>query len=394
MWISRDLAATLRGFANEYPVVCLTGARQTGKTSLMRNTFPRAGYVSLDSPSKAVTAMERPEDFLDGLSTPVILDEVQYAPELFRFLKGRVDADRTTMGKYLLTGSHQFALMRGLSESLAGRVAVLELDSLSAREWLRYCSEQELAHGDLEFVWSGGFPELWIRPSLKPVEFYGNYTATYLERDLRQIVDVGNLRDFDRFLRALAVRNAQLLNYADLAREIGISQDTVRRWVSALEASQLVYILEPYATNRTKRLVKTPKLYWRDTGLLCFLLGLRSVEALRDSALVGAIWETAVFNQILRARASLGRWRGVYFYRDAHGVEVDFLLEETNGIRLVEAKWTEAPGPNAWGSQEKVAKALGPAVLPEFWIACRAREAYWPSGHVRAFPGLAWERWG
>jgi hypothetical protein len=282
--------------------------------------------------------------------------------------------------------------MRELSENLAGRVAVLELDSLSAREWIRHCERQELSYRDLDFEWRGGFPEMWIRPQRNAVEFYANYTAACLERDLRQIVDVGNLRDFDRFLRALALRNAQLLNYADLARDLAIAQDTARRWVSALEASQLVYLLEPYATNRTKRLVKTPKLYWRDTSLLCFLLGIRSVEGLSDSALVGAIWETAVFNQILRARASLGRWRGFYFYRDAIGVEVDFLLEDERGIRLVQAKWTEMPGPNDWAAQARVAQALGADVLPEFWIACRVREAYWPAGHVQAIPGLAWER--
>ncbi len=378
--------------AGQYPALCLTGARQTGKTSLMRKTFPHASYVSLDSPSLAASAVERPAEFLDSLELPVVLDEVQFAPELFRHLKTRIDRERQTHGRYLLTGSQQYSLMRGLSESLAGRVAVLELDSLSSLEWKRRAVRN--AANDLDFIWRGGFPGLWADETLDAVAYYGNYLTTYLERDLRQIVDVGNLRDFDRFVRALAIRNAQLLNYADLARDIGIAQDTARRWVSALEASQLVYLLEPFASNRSKRLVKTPKLYWRDTGLLCFLLGLRSVAAMADSAFVGAIWETAVLNQILRARARLGRWRGLFFYRDAHGVEVDFVLEQEGGLRLVEAKWSEAPGPSAWAPLDKVARELGGAVVAEHWLACRAPEPYWAAKHVRAFNALEWESWG
>jgi uncharacterized protein len=394
MWISRDLGAELAVLAGQYPALCLTGARQTGKTSLMRKSFPQASYVSLDSPSLAASAVERPVEFLDSLQLPVILDEVQFAPELFRHLKMRIDQDRSANGRYLLTGSQQYSLMRGLSESLAGRVAVLELDSLSSLEWKRHRREANESANDLDFIWRGGFPGLWADETLNSVSFYGNYLTTYLERDLRQIVDVGNLRDFDRFVRALAIRNAQLLNYADLARDIGIAQDTARRWVSALEASQLIYLLEPFASNRSKRLVKTPKLYWRDTGLLCFLLGLRSVTAMAESAFVGAIWETAVLNQILRARASLGRWRGIFFYRDAYGVEVDFVLEQEAGLRLVEAKWSEAPGASAWVPLDKVARVLGNSALEERWIACRAPEPYWPAKHVRAFNALEWEHWG
>jgi uncharacterized protein len=394
MWIIRDLGANLTSLASQYPALCLTGARQTGKTSLMRKSFPQASYVSLDSLPLATNAVERPAEFLDSLKLPVVLDEVQFAPELFRHLKIRIDRERNINGRYLLAGSQQYSLMRGLSESLAGRVAVLELDSLSSLEWKRHRNAAGQNANDLEFIWRGGFPGLWANEALDAVAFYGNYLTTYLERDLRQIVDVGNLRDFDRFVRALAIRNAQLLNYADLARDIGIAQDTARRWVSALEASQLVYLLDPFASNHSKRLVKTPKLYWRDTGLLCFLLGLRSAGALAESAFVGAIWETAVLNQILRARASLGRWRGVYFYRDAHGLELDFILEQIAGLRLVEAKWSETPGASARQPLDKVARALEGAALPEYWIACRTAEPYWSAKDLRVFNGLAWEHWG
>lgn len=238
--------------------------------------------VSLDLPSAAAQAEHNPEEFLDQSGDPAILDEVQYAPHLFRSLKLRIDRERHRLGRFLMTGSQKFSLMKAVSESLAGRCAIVELDTLSAAE-LRAALRAKLPSAT-DLMWRGGFPELHRNPSLRTRDFYGSYIATYLERDVRLALRVSSLRDFERFLRACALRSGQLINLADLARDVGIAGTTARDWLSVLEASNQVILLEPYFSNLGKRLIKTPKLYFRDTGLLCFLLAIDSVEAMERSS--------------------------------------------------------------------------------------------------------------
>lgn len=348
MWIPRDIEATLVELGKERPVVLLTGARQAGKTSALQRLFPTYLYVSLDLPRLAEEAEESGSLFLDKYPPPAIIDEVQYAPQLFRYLKHRVDTRRQESGLYFLTGSQKFALMHGVADSLAGRVAVVELHSLSLQELERASGKP--AEGDqlLQWIVTGGYPELHAR-QLNPERFFSDYLVTYLERDVRQVLQVRNLRDFDRFMRLAAVRTGQLLSMNALASDIGITPSTVKSWLSVLEASNVIVLLEPYYRNLGKRIVKTPKLYFLDTGLACFLAGLHTVEALRQSSLLGALFETLALGQMVRAYANRGRRPVMYFYRDHEGHEVDFVIPVGEKLALFECKWAEAPAPQVKG---------------------------------------------
>lgn len=381
MWIDRRLADQVLAAARQFPALVVTGGRQTGKTTLLRHLFPDASFASLDLPSAAFQADERGEEFLRAYPEPIILDEVQYAPGLFRHLKVAIDARRSERGRFLMTGSQKFALMHSLSESLAGRCAVLELDTLAGSEILAAFPEEGILPE--EILWRGGFPELWRDREVEPRLFYASYVATYLERDVRLSLRVGSLRDFERFLRACALRSGQLLNLTELARDVGIAGTTARDWLSVLEASSQVVLLEPYFNNPTRRLIKTPKLYFRDTGLLCFLLAVESPAALAASPFAGAVWETFVLGQILRERAAAGSTGQVFFWRDTHGTEVDFLIEQNGRVRLIEAKWAEVlADPRALRPLLTVRDLFGDRSAPEHWVACRTR-------HPHSAPGVA-----
>lgn len=393
MWIERTLSKRIREITRQFPALLLTGARQTGKTSLLRHLYPDAAFVSLDLPSAAQQAEEAPEDFL-ARQVPIILDEVQYAPRIFRYLKKAIDEHRHDMGRFLMTGSQKFSLMEAVTESLSGRCAVLELDTLSSNEVRHALLDPvvSLPH----FLWRGGFPELYRNPELKPYDFYSSYVATYLERDVRLSLRVGSLRDFERFLRACALRSGQLLNLTDLARDIGIAGTTARDWLSVLEASNQIVLLEPYFGNVTKRLIKTPKLYLRDTGLLCFLLGLDSPQAAERSPFIGAIWETFVLNQFLRAKTTQGSSAQIFFWRDTHGTEVDFAIEHQGFVRLVEAKWAEVvTDTKTTAALLKVAAILGPRAASEHWVVCRTPHPHHLSSHpeIALVNGYSVEDW-
>lgn len=336
MQYKRDISDKINRLASHFPVVVITGARQVGKTTLLRSLFPRYNYISLDLPSIAELAENDPQAFLQRHPAPLIVDEVQYAPKLFRSLKALVDQDRHAMGRYILTGSQKFPLMKEVAESLAGRAGLQELETLSLREVGRQTSWPAV-------LARGMYPELWRQPDLLPADFFSSYLATYLERDVRQILNVSSLRDFERLLRASAVRSGQLLNKVDLARDVGIAGKTAGEWLSVLQASNQVFLLEPYFENIGKRLVKSPKLYFHDSGLLCFLLGLDELS-LPKSPLLGAVWETFVYSE-LRKRAALNpdTAKSIWFYRDAQNHELDFLTLAGGQMDLFECKWTENP---------------------------------------------------
>ena len=324
--------------ARTRPIVVLTGARQTGKTSTLLRLFPNYRFVSLDLPTEAEQAEKEPRNFLHRHPPPTIIDEVQYAPGLFRHLKAGVDASRTRNGQFLLTGSQKFTLMKSVSESLAGRADIVELETLSWAEIRAALPQTRLEKG----IVRGGFPELHANPDIDHVAFYNSYLATYLERDVRSLANVGSLRDFERFLRACALRSANLVNKADLARDVGIAPSTANHWLSTLEASGQVVLLEPWFSSRTKSIVKSPKLYLADTGLLCALLNIRSEDILLQSPAAGAIWETYVFAQLRARERRAGRTGSLFFWRDRTR-EVDFVVDVGGRLELFEAKWTELP---------------------------------------------------
>jgi uncharacterized protein len=370
-WIQREAGPLVRETALQRPVMLLTGCRQTGKTSLLQHLFPEHTYVSLDLPMTAAEAHESGEDFLNRHPAPVIIDEVQFAPQLLRHIKARVDADRRTMGRYLLTGSQNFAVMEGVTESLAGRVAIMHLHSLSLSEIEAGTGAKAEGKQLLDWIVAGGYPEVHSQ-GLSPQRFYSDYVATYLQRDVRQVLEVRNLRDFERFLRLLALRTGQQFVLSSFASDLAINPATVKSWLSVLEASQIIYMLQPYFRNVGKRLVKTPKIYFMDTGLLCFLAGIHTGEALSNSGMKGAIFETLALGQYIRSRHNRGLDANVYFYRDHAGHEVDFVVPEGEALHLIECKWHEQPDLNHNGFAE-IAKVMGPEAVLSKTIITQGR---------------------
>lgn len=372
MWIPRNIAPVLQRAVDQFPVVVLTGARQSGKTSLVRQLFPDFSYVTFDIPQDAELARLDFDAFLKRYPAPLIIDEVQYVPEVLRFLKIHVDRDRQP-GRFLLTGSQDFSMMEGVSESLAGRCAVLSLPALSLAE---IASAASLSTIDT-YCWRGAYPELWARPELDRELWLGSYLATYLERDVRNIVQIGNLRDFDRFLRAAAFRAGQLLSYSELARDVGISPNTAKAWISILEASRQVFLLEPYYENAGKRLVKTPKLYFTDTGMLAYLLGFARWEDVSRNALWGAVWENLVVSEIRKHFLNQGRRPPMWFWRTQQKEEVDLLIE--TGPRqfiAVECKTAATIDRHALRGIAALEKTYGEAALQKAAVVCRTEQAY------------------
>src|SRR5437660_7679140 len=381
MWIPRDVEPRLKRSVRTRPVIVLTGARQTGKTSTFRRMFPDYEFVSLDLPTEAEQAEKEPRSFLEEHRPPVIIDEVQYAPGLFRYLKIAVDASRNWNGRFLLTGSQKFTLMKNVSESLAGRADIVELETLSFAE-----IQAALPQTGVETaVVRGGFPELYANPDIDSAAFYNSYLAAYLERDVRSLTNVGSLRDFERFLRACALRSANLLNKADLARDVGIAPSTANHWLSMLEASGQVVLLEPWFSNRTKSIVKSPKLYMADSGLLCTLLNIRSVDALRQSPAAGAIWETFVFAQLRGRERRTGRLGSLFFWRDRTR-EVDFVVDVGGRLELFEAKWTELPDAGDTVNLDFVRNVVGKSRVAAAAVVCRTPNGFPLPNGFRALP--------
>ena len=332
------MMSRLREAAATGPSLLVSGARQVGKTSLLRQAFPDATYITFDNLLNVASAQEAPQAFLDRFSGPVILDEVQYVPSLFPALKERIDADRDTAGRWLLTGSQRFELMTKVAESLAGRIALFHLETLSASELRAEASIPPAAIRGQH--WLGGYPELWKSPGIARSSWYEDYIRTYIERDLAALVQVRNLVDFRRFLGLLAARAGQLVNLTDIGRACGVTNNTTKTWLAALEATGLVYALQPYFTNVEKRLIKSPKVYFADTGLLTALIGIETAEQLQSSPMVGQIWENFTFTELVKNGIG-APGKDLFFYRDHAGTEMDFVIQKAEGLELIEAKYSE-----------------------------------------------------
>ncbi len=362
-------------------MIVFTGARQSGKASTFRRLFPNHEFVSLDLPTEAEQSEKEPNGFLHRHPPPVIIDEVQYPPGVFRYLKSAVDASRTRYGQFLLTSSQKFTLMNSISESLAGRADIVELETLSWAE-IRAALPQTVLES---VIVRGGFPELYANPDIDMVAFYNSYLATYLERDVWSLANVGSLRDFERCLRACALRSANLLNKADLARDVGIAPSTANHWLSTLEASGQIMLLEPCFSNRTKSIVKSPKLYMADTGLLCALLNIRSQDALRQSPAAGAVWETFVFAQLRARERRAGRVGSLFFWRDRTR-EVDFVADIGGKLELFEAKWAEVPASGDTVNLDFVRNAVSKRRIARGVIVCRTPNGFPLANGFHALP--------
>ena len=353
MMIDRDLAPRLERAAVEAPAITLTGPRQSGKTTLCRAVFADHPYVSLEATDVRSFATDDPRGFLAQFPKGAIIDEVQRAPDLPSYLQGLIDADPTP-GRWVLTGSQHFSLIESVNQSLAGRTSVHRLLPLSRGEALRFPRHPLILE---EALITGGYPRIYDR-GLDPTDWIGSYIATYIERDVRTLRNVGDLSAFGRFVQLCAGRTAQLANFSSLADDCGVSQPTAKAWLSLMEASFVVFLLPPFHSNHRKRLVKTPKLHFYDTGLVCHLLGIRTPEQLVSHPLRGPIFETWVVSEIAKQRIHQGRSGGLSFYRDRSGTEVDLIIERPATLTLVEAKSASTPTTSFLHTARKVAAQL------------------------------------
>ncbi len=361
-YIQRSLESVIEKAANEFPAVVLVGPRQSGKTTLLRHVFgSRLPLVSLEAPDVRAAAITDPRGFLALYPPPVIFDEIQYAPDLLPYIKELIDADRNRPGQFILTGSQNLLLMQQVTESLAGRSAIMKLLPMSQREIQRapfrllvweteipragapnYLMETNLK-GIWEGVLRGAYPEMVSQPERDARLWQASYVQTYLERDVRNLRNIGDLTLFQTYLRALATRSAQLLNLSELARDVGVSVSTAKDWLSILEASFQVFILRPYYVNIGKRLVKSPKVYFMDTGLLCYLVGLRDIEHAAAGPMGGAIFENLVAAELYKTMTHRGEEPLMYFWRTAAGSEVDLVIEMQEKLLPIEIKLSATP---------------------------------------------------
>lgn len=381
MYLERTLSKTIKRTAQTFPALLITGPRQVGKTTLLQHAQKTGRvYVTLDNPSIRALATEDPALFMQRYPYPVLIDEIQYAPNLLPHIKMEIDKHQQP-AMFWLTGSQQFHVMQGVAESLAGRIGILKLLGLSlaegnkkAEDALPFLPQPNLMRKRLqhyqpvkllnlyEKIWHGSFPYLYLNKKVDWEIFYHSYVDTYLKRDIRDLAQVANEQAFFKFLRTAAARTAQLINYADMARDIGVSQVTIKSWLSLLETSGLVYILEPYSANLTKRLTKTAKLYFLDTGLCSFLTNWHTPTTLESGAMSGAIFETFVVSEIIKSYWHNGKNAPLYFYRDHDKQEVDILIEQDGTLYPIEIKKKANPDKGdsrSFGALEKLNLPIG-----------------------------------
>ncbi len=385
--LSRNLSPTLARLAQTFPVVAVTGPRQSGKTTLVRALFPDKPFVSLEDPVARAFAQEDPQGFLsryDQGPHGAIFDEAQRWPELFSYLQGFVDRNRQA-GRFILTGSQQFDLMAGVTQSLAGRVGITRLLPLASNEW----PAQDLAQVSLNHALiRGAYPEMHDQPLTVATDWFSSYVTTYVERDVRQLLRVTDLSTFQRFMRLCAGRTGQLLNITALASESGITRKTAQTWLDVLQASDLLTLLPPYHRNFGKRLVKTPKLYFVDTGLACWLLGIREQDQLALHPMRGALFENWVISDALKHRYNKGLPAELYFWRDNNGLEADLVFERGSSLQTIEIKSGQTVTSDYIKAGKKSAHfANGEALVP--WLVHGGEDQYTRSG----VEVIGWRQW-
>ena len=387
----RALGRVIERAIRTFPALVVTGPRQSGKTTLLKTLFAKThAFVSLEDPDVRIRAKEDPLQFLARHKPPVIIDEIQYVPELLSYIKTRIDENRRP-GQWLFTGSQHFGLMQGISQSLAGRAAVLSLlpFSLGERagrgaatpvvtEWARgfqAVSSTDIRISLAEVLLRGSYPEIASRRSVDRKLWCSSYISTFLERDVRNLAHIGDLSQFERFLRLCAVRTGQLLNLSDLARDIGVSVPTAKRWLSVLEAGYQVYLLYPYYRSLGKRLVKSPKMYFNDTALATYLLGLHDKETLLNSPSFGNLFETLVVTDVLKRFLHSGEMPSLYYLRTRDGLEIDLVIELGQKLHMFEVKSAMTVWPKHADSLARIMNDLGTSVRTA-GIISRARGGF------------------
>ena len=354
MYIARHIEKTIEKSFAAFPAVLITGPRQVGKSTLLINRFKNIPNVTLDNPLQLLSLRQDPVEFFKLHGSPLIIDEVQRAPECFSVLKYMIDSDRRA-GMYILTGSQKYALMKGVSESLAGRIGIIDMLGLSDREIYEdpfdrpflptsdYLLERRPKMApSIQNLWErihrGSMPELYSNKNMDWEQYYAAYVDTYIERDVKQLGSVGDTLAFTQFMTALASRTGELLNAASLARDVGVDSKTVKRWLSILQASNIIYLLQPFSLNINKRIIKTPKVYFTDTGLVCYLCRWLTPETLANGAMAGSVYETFIVSEILKSYYNAGKEPDLYFFRNTDGQEVDLLFYRDGKLYPIEIK--------------------------------------------------------
>lgn len=365
--IDRQAHAVLLQRATLYPVVTVLGPRQSGKTTLCRMAFPDKPYVNLEQPDVRDFAQQDPKAFLAQYPDGAVLDEIQNVPTLLSWLQVLTDAD-PRKGRFVLTGSHQLQVNAHITQSLAGRTAVLELLPLSLSELAAVGDGATVGPDDVnQMMLQGGYPRVHAQ-DLPPEVMLSDYFATYVERDVRQLINLRHLREFGQCVRLLAGRTGQLLNQTSLGNEVGVSSNTITQWLSLLEASFLVFSLAPWSVNIGKRLVKSPKVYFYDVGLACWLLGIKTVEQLQHHPLRGALFENLVVLEVMKSLRNQGLRDPLYFFRDSNGLEVDLLLEHADGVQLIEIKASQTVAAPLFKNLRTVSALLGERVKSQHLV--------------------------
>jgi hypothetical protein len=387
--IPRHLAAHILKYSKQYPIIALVGPRQSGKTTLAKALFPDYTYLSLENIDLRQYASADPRGFLKDYGTNLVLDEVQRVPDLFSYLQEIVDINQDP-AQYILTGSSQFLLLEKITQSLAGRIITFKLYPLTYTELFQYPQESKIEdvfhirHSHREkidseklyhLLWTGFYPRIYDK-QLDSYKWYENYILTYVERDVRSLLNVRNLRTFENFLRLCASQSGQLMNYTNLANALGVSLPTVKEWISLLEASGLIFILPPFFENYSKRVVKTPKLYFVDTGLLCHLLSIRNIEQLKVHPLKGSIFETFIVSECFKRFYNLGEIPPLYFWRDQTGNEVDLLIHQGQSSFPIEIKLAQTIHSDFKKSIENWLQLKGNSALSGCVVYCGENSQY------------------
>ena len=341
MYLKRLLEKPLKEALTQFPAVIITGPRQAGKSTLLQHTLKDYQYVTLDDILIRNLAESDPALFLETYKSPLVIDEIQYVPSLLSEIKIKIDKNRRKHGQYVLTGSQIFPLMQGVSESLAGRIAIFQLFPLSWKEIPNANAFDKLSTA--EQLLKGFYPEFQVEPNLNPRFWHSAYLSTYIERDIRSLRNIHDLGQFQRFIVLLAARAGQLLNFTEVGKECGISQTTAKDWVSLLQSTSIIYLLEPYSRNLTKRVVKTPKVLFVDTGLLSYLLRIESAEQLIHSPFAGHLFENMVIMEKIKQYAEKGERAPCYFYRTSSGTEIDLVIDNMDSLEAYEIKFSASP---------------------------------------------------
>lgn len=386
-YIHRNIEPVIQEGVSSFPCIAVTGPRQSGKSTLLKHTLQGYTYVTLDDPITREQAISDPQLFLDALGVKGIIDEIQLAPQVLSYVKMRVDAARSVKGQFVFTGSQQFSLIRNLGDSLAGRIGLFDLLPFSLDELRKAEPQKTVVEGFVRAALRGLYPEPALDKVIKPEQWFGSYIQTYLERDVRSIYNIGNLRDFQRFMQLLAGRVGQLLNLSSFASDLGVSISTIKSWLSILEAGRIIYLLPPYYNNLGKRVTKAPKAYFLDSGLVCYLTGIRDKIHLLQGPLAGPLFENFCVHETVKHFLNVGQRPPLYFLRTSNGLEVDLLIEKSyQELIPVEIKLSKTPSPAMAASVTRIKKTFDKLPLKDGFLVSLSEKTMQLTTDVKAMP--------